>query len=236
MDPREAFLGRVASGELSWREIEYLARLLNKVRVSEDGCWIWTGTIRQGYGVASIPRPAGSGHKKQGAAHRIVWMLFTGQELGDLTIDHLCQQRPCVNPDHLEAVTLEENVRRGWSAESVARRNRNRDKNCCPLGHPYDENNTYRDGRGGRKCRTCIRERQARRRAADPELMKEIKRRSYHRNKGDRLPPTGARTHCPRGHPYDEENTYVIPSSGGRVCRTCARERQRRVIPRSVGR
>ena len=172
MTPRQAFLQWAENPTLQWREIEYLARLFQKVEEGPSDCWLWTGSSHNGYGVVYAPKRVGE-KKAIRRAHRVVWMMLTRQELGDLTLDHLCGVRLCVNPAHLEPVTLEENVRRGWAAESVARRNRNREKNCCPHGHPYDEANTHIDSRGGRKCRTCIRERQARRRAEEPEVIKQ---------------------------------------------------------------
>lgn len=61
--------------------------------------------------------------------------------------------RACVNPAHLEAVTQQENLRRGEVWENGARHHRN--KTHCPHGHEYDENNTGRRKGGGRKCRAC---------------------------------------------------------------------------------
>lgn len=72
----------------------------------DDECWLWQGRLHPvGYGVFS-DRPAR-------LAHRLSWVLFSGQPLTrGLTIDHLCFNKRCVNPHHLEPVTLAENLRR----------------------------------------------------------------------------------------------------------------------------
>jgi hypothetical protein len=113
-----------------------------------DGCVLWTGyTDPQGYG-----RLSGYG------AHRIAWVQKNGPVPEGMELDHLCRNRACVNPDHMEPVTHAENMRR--SAPAVKAR--------CINGHPYDEKNTYgRPARCGSKrdCRTCGAERARRYRA-----------------------------------------------------------------------
>ena len=66
-----------------------------------------------------------------------------------LTIDHLCRNRACVNPDHLEPVTHAENVSRGFINRV------NSAKTHCPQGHAYDAANTHRDAANRRHCRRC---------------------------------------------------------------------------------
>lgn len=85
-------------------------RFWEKVDASGD-CWIWTGAKDQhGYG------RIGLGTREDGiaAAHRVAYELLIGPIPAGLTIDHLCINPPCVNPDHLEAVSMEENARRSW--------------------------------------------------------------------------------------------------------------------------
>ena len=200
-----------------WPEISDLLRLFSKIDRIESGCWLWTGAKTEGgYGTLAY-----GGRRR--LAHRVMFALLKNPIPPHLTLDHLCRNRSCINPDHLDPVSLEENVRRGWVADRE-RPNRNKEKASCPRGHLYDEANTYVDPAGGRKCRRCIREAKARMRldASKKAREREVARASYHRNKGDRLPPTGERTHCPKGHPYDDANTYLT-SNGGRGCRECRR-------------
>jgi hypothetical protein len=100
----------LAMGE--WPSTPPLERLLRHVDASGD-CWEWTGyRSNLGYGVSS-----GKGIKSR-QAHRALWLELVGPIVGNLDLDHLCRNRGCVNPDHLEPVTRRENMRRGirWSA------------------------------------------------------------------------------------------------------------------------
>lgn len=89
------------------------------VQVDEQGphyngtpCWLWTGEInRNGYGTFRV-RPA-PGQRKRKMAHIEAYVIIKGEYDRGLLLDHLCRNRPCCNPDHLEPVTVKVNTLRG---------------------------------------------------------------------------------------------------------------------------
>lgn len=113
------------------------------IKSTEDECWLWTAGTRKGYGQFYA-----QGVTAQ--AHRVAWLLDGRLLTPELTLDHLCGERRCVNVNHLEEVSRGENTRRG-----------KRKITSCPQGHSYDPKNTYLDPRGKRQCRTCMRRRSA---------------------------------------------------------------------------
>ena len=87
-------------------------------------------------------------------AHRWAYRYWRGEIPGDLCIDHLCRVKLCVNPWHLECVTMQENVQRGLSPTLT--RARAAAITHCPKGHRFTDRNTYRrPGDNARICRTC---------------------------------------------------------------------------------
>ncbi len=124
-------------------------RFMEKVSVAGD-CWVWTGQKRRGYG-----RFWNFGRNV--SAHRFAYEQSVGPILPGLSLDHLCRNPSCVNPDHLEPVTQRENVLRGAGLPAI-----NANKSHCKQGHEFDEQNTYR-WRGERQCRECTRVRLAKR-------------------------------------------------------------------------
>ena len=137
-------------------------RFWSKVIVrGDDECWDWIGAKTKGYGRFN-PDPRRNGGTKQMPAHRWAYQQLVGPIPEGLTIDHLCRNRSCVNPAHMEPVTNKVNTLRGESVSAQAAR-----RTHCPRNHPYNEENTrwVRTPYGrGRKCITCERERDRRRR------------------------------------------------------------------------
>lgn len=118
---------------------------------SPDACWPWTAARDpQGYG-----RYYGSG------AHRIAYVLSSGEPADGMAVTRSCSQRLCCNPAHLSAVPTAETLRNGGSPVGLNAR-----KEACPNGHPYG-----RGWAGRRICNACRRERRARERRSLSEYL-----------------------------------------------------------------
>jgi hypothetical protein len=118
-------------------------------------CWPWTGArTSHGYGATTLDG-------RYAVASRAAYELLIGPIPEGLVLDHLCRNRACVNPAHLEPVTHQVNINRGVGCPAS--------RTHCPQGHPYDEANTMHSC-GARRCRTCCRDQaraaRARRKAA----------------------------------------------------------------------
>lgn len=143
-----------------------LERLLTKFAVNPDTlCWEWTGAkYRSGYGSIGCEDRRGSMY-----AHRAMYEALVGEIPESHQVDHLCFNKACVNTDHLEPVTPQENVRR------AAHRMRRDDH--CRNGHPRTEESTYMPPDGARECAICKRHNSAAR-PADPEYASAWRERN----------------------------------------------------------
>lgn len=130
------------------RSAALVDRLMYRTALMENGCWVWLGaTNKKGYG-----HIRGVENGPLVAVHRAAYELAKGAIPEGLEVDHLCFERACLNPEHLEAIDHAENVRRG-------RHNQNHGKAECLNGHAFDAGNTSIDTKGKRVCKTCSRER-----------------------------------------------------------------------------
>lgn len=166
-----------------------LRSLFAQTRPDAAGCWEWVGyRDADGYGAAKVDRTPYRAHRI--FFHHLVHALAPG-----LVIDHLCRNRACVNPAHLEQVTVADNTHRGDAPSA-----RNRMKTHCARGHEYTEANTYLDKTNRRHCRECSRERD---------------RRAYVKRQ---------RTHCKYGHEWTAETTLWVNNGKARRCAPCLAE------------
>jgi hypothetical protein len=111
------------------------------------GCWWWTGKVAgNGYGKFPLGRRVLDGDRREEYAHRFAYESLIGLIPPGMQLDHLCRNRICINPDHLEVVTPRENTRRGGPAR----------KSVCVRGHELVGHNIYfSPSTGRRSCRTC---------------------------------------------------------------------------------
>lgn len=149
-----------------------LTRIFAKIAKSPEmfngsHCWNWQGYISPvtGYGFAS------SGVNLHISAHRFVYQVIVEPIPDHLHCDHLCRNKRCVNPAHIEVVTPRVNVLRSTNKSAINAR-----KTHCPQGHEYTESNTYqrqtKNGHGARVCRECSALQRKQRYYADHEYSK----------------------------------------------------------------
>jgi ribosomal protein S14 len=126
------------------KPIPPIERFLTRFEIDPDTeCWVWQRGKSKGHGRF---RP----HERTMQAHVWSYEYFVGPVPAGKELDHTCENRPCVNPDHLEPVTSRENTLRSSIAPAAV----NARKTHCPKGHTYSGTNN----KGLRICRTCMRE------------------------------------------------------------------------------
>ena len=124
-----------------------------------SGCWLWVGNVDRG-GYGTIAKWKKDGRKGSRAVHKVIYEILVGDVPDGLQLDHLCEVKPCVNPQHLEPVTPRENTQRsirsrGLNSVAATLRDSNLAKTHCPHGHPYSGENLYVRPNGVRECREC---------------------------------------------------------------------------------
>lgn len=196
----------VSSGYIVGRYLMHLEdRFWEKVEI-RDGCWKWHGAkVNGGYGALTIgPRGAGSIR-----AHRLSYILHKGEIPAGLLVLHECDNPECTNPEHLVLGNRADNMRH----VSERKRNPLSRKTHCINGHEFTPENTISRG-NRRRCRTC---------------KNEQSKRSYKKLRGENFGKVivKERTHCPHGHEFTPENTYLNPR-GYKECVTCRRDRMER--------
>lgn len=122
------------------------------VELTDNDCWIPINYTPNTSGYCVF-----QGAGEQHLIHRWAWESLRGPIPPSLVIDHLCRNRACCNPDHLEPVTLIENIMRG---EGIMAQNARREE--CVNGHPFNAENTKKRGKHGRRCIQCERDAQKR--------------------------------------------------------------------------
>jgi len=131
---------------MDWYNQKTMQRMTNKIKISKTGCWVWQASLNhKGYGQV--------GYKDTMVrTHRLMYQLLIGVIPKGLQIDHLCRNRACCNPEHLEPVTPLENTKRSPIHD--------RNKTHCKWGHGFTPENTmiYKKT-GQRACRICQRRR-----------------------------------------------------------------------------
>lgn len=127
--------------------------------VTESGCWVWQRPLKNGYGEVSI-------RNRCRKAHRVAYQLLVGPIPDGLSLDHLCRNRACINPAHLEPVTNRVNVLRGVGPTAA-----NAAATHCGRGHALTPDNLRQSALPWRLCLTCDRDRKLRRKANIAEAM-----------------------------------------------------------------
>jgi hypothetical protein len=130
--------------------LQLMNRIVTQSVETTAGCWEWQGSrTPKGYGRVHA-------RGKLLYVHRVAYEALIAEIPEGLQLDHLCRNRACVNPWHLEPVTNRVNTSRGRAGTRLA--SENSGKTHCPQGHPYSGDNLRIGPHGWRYCRTCRRE------------------------------------------------------------------------------
>lgn len=158
--------------ELFFRKVNKMGRI-PRCNPALGNCWEWeSGIDRLGYGSFKV-----SGLKTISKSHTISYLHFVGDVPDGLELDHLCRNRSCCNPAHLEPVTHRENMRRGNAARTY-----------CPNGHAFTTENTVISSKGWKMCLDCKPISEAKRKARHARKAKVAKEKyrldaEYRKNK-----------------------------------------------------
>lgn len=133
-----------------------MGKVLRRVVLSENGCWLClSGLDKEGYScVYTYADGKSASHK----SHRVAYEYFVGEIGEGMHVDHTCSVRCCVNPEHLERVTPQENTRRAWLARKWKWIAPVTGERVCKRGHPMSGDNIARNNQG-ELCRKCKNER-----------------------------------------------------------------------------
>ena len=127
--------------------VPIMVRFMAKIKLAANGCWEWQGyRLYNGYGRFAVNR-------KIEYAHRVAYRWFKGEIPSDKEIDHICNVRHCVNPEHLRTLSHGDNFMRGNGPKRFIERYANRTH--CDRGHPFSGSNLILRKDGSRRCRTC---------------------------------------------------------------------------------
>ncbi len=124
------------------------------VMIPEAGCWIYMGSLSNGYGKIWDGVRSPAGNPVPSFTHRVTHEHFIGPIPDGVEPDHLCRVTSCCNPYHLELVSHQVNLQRAVRPDVNPGAEFHKAKTHCPQGHPYNEANTGW-WRNGRVCKTC---------------------------------------------------------------------------------